>query len=217
MAKVIGALTSIAGILGLCACSTGQSSSAPLSSAAAVHLQAPCTGYKTWGIPNVAPLDTGKTYTAMVTTNKGVIMVKLLPAVAPIAVQSFIFLAQHHYFDVVRFHRVMPRFVIQGGDPTGTGLCGPGYQFKDEKVTLPYTRGTVAMANAGPNTNGSQFFIVLSDKTGLPPNYTIFGRVTGGMDAVDRIAHVPLGPSPGGEVSKPLVKVYMKSVRITVS
>ena len=217
MVKIIGAVIAIAGILGLCACSLGQSSSAPLSSAAAVHLQAPCTGYKTWGIPNIAPLDTGKTYTAVVTTNKGVITIKLLPKVAPIAVQSFIFLAQHHYFDGVRFHRVMPRFVIQGGDPTGTGLCGPGYQFRDEKVTLPYTRGTVAMANAGPNTNGSQFFIVLGDNTGLPPNYTIFGQVTGGMDAVDRIAHVPLGPSPGGEVSKPLVKVYMKSVRITVS
>ena len=216
-AKVIGALTSIAGMLGLCACSLGQSSSAPLPSAVAVHQQAPCTGYKTWGIPNIAPLDTGKTYTAVVTTNKGVITIKLLPKVAPIAVQSFIYLAQHHYFDGVRFHRVMPGFVIQGGDPTGTGLCGPGYQFKDEKVTLPYTRGTVAMANAGPNTNGSQFFIVLGDNTGLPPNYTIFGQVTGGMDAVDRIARVPLGPSPGGEVSKPREKVYMKSVRIRVS
>jgi cyclophilin family peptidyl-prolyl cis-trans isomerase len=223
--KIIGAVIAIAGILGLCGCSLGQSASdagsrssaAPLHGAVAVPLHAPCTGYKTWGIPKVAPLDTSKTYTAVVTTNKGVITIKLLPKVAPIAVQSFIFLAQHHYFDGVRFHRVMPGFVIQGGDPTGTGRCGPGYQFRDEKVTLPYTRGTLAMANAGPNTNGSQFFIVLGDNTGLQPNYTIFGRVTGGMDAVDRIAHVPLGPSPGDEVSKPREKVYMKSVRITVS
>jgi peptidylprolyl isomerase len=225
--KIIGAVIAIAGILGLCGCSLGQSASnagsrphaAPLHGAVAVPLNAPCTGYKTWGIPKVAPLDTHKTYTAMVTTNKGVITIKLLPTVAPIAVQSFIFLAQHHYFDGVRFHRVMPGFVIQGGDPTGTGLCGPGYQFGDEKVTLPYTRGTVAMANAGPNTNGSQFFIVLGDNTGLPRSYTIFGQVTNGMDAVDRIARVPLGPSPGNEneVSKPLVKVYMKSVRIAVS
>jgi peptidylprolyl isomerase len=224
MVKIIGAVIAIAGILGLCGCSPGQSASdagsrsnaAPLHGAVAVPLHAPCTGYKTWGIPKVAPLDTHKTYTAVVTTNKGVITIKLLPKVAPIAVQSFIFLAQHRYFDGVRFHRVVPGFVIQGGDPTGTGLCGPGYQFEDEKVTLPYTRDTVAMANAGPNTNGSQFFIVLGDNTGLQPNYTIFGRVTGGMGAVDRIAHVPLGPSPGGEMSKPLVKVYMKSVRITV-
>ena len=225
MVKIIGAVIAIAGILGLCGCSTGQSATdagskpnaAPLHGAVAAPLHAPCTGYKTWVIPKVAPLDTHKTYTAVVTTNKGVITIKLLPKVAPIAVQSFIFLAQHHYFDGVRFHRVMPSSVIQGGDPTGTGMCGPGYQFEDEKVTLPYTRGTVAMANAGPNTNGSQFFIVHGDNIGLPPNYTIFGLVTSGMGAVDRIAHVPLGPSPGGEVSKPRVKVYMTSVRIKVS
>jgi peptidylprolyl isomerase len=223
--KIIGAVVAIAGILGLCGCGLGQSASdagsrpntAPLHGAVAVPLHAPCTGYKTWGVPTVAPLDTRKTYTAVVTTNKGVITIKLLPTVAPIAVQSFLFLAQHHYFDGVRFHRVVPGFVIQGGDPTGTGMCGPGYQFNDEAVTLPYTRGTVAMANAGPNTNGSQFFIVLSDKTALQPNYTIFGHVTSGLGVVDRIARVPLGPSPGGEVSKPLVEVYMKSVRITVS
>jgi cyclophilin family peptidyl-prolyl cis-trans isomerase len=225
--KISGAVIASAAILilGLCGGSIGQSVSGagsrpnatPLHGAVAVHLHAPCTGYKTWGVPKVAPLDTHKTYTAVVTTNKGVIRIKLLPKVAPIAVQSFVFLAQHHYFDGVRFHRVVPGFVIQGGDPTGTGQCGPGYQFNDEKVTLPYTRGTVAMANAGANTNGSQFFIVLSDHTGLQPNYTIFGQVTSGMGAVDRIAHVPLGPSPGGKVSKPRVKVYMTSVRIKVS
>jgi cyclophilin family peptidyl-prolyl cis-trans isomerase len=140
--------------------------------------------------------------------------------VAPIAVQSFIFLAQHRYFDGVPFHRVVPGFVIQGGDPTGTGACGPGYEFKDERVTLPYVRGVLAMANAGPNTNGSQFFIVLSNNTGLPPNYTIFGRVTRGMDAVDRITKIPLGNRDvGGQVEKsvPLVKVYMKMVRIKIS
>src|SRR2546423_8902701 len=170
MVKIIGAVIAIAGILGLCGCSTGQSAgdagsrsnAGPLHGAVAVPLHAPCTGYKTWDIPKVAPLDRGKTYTAVVATNKGVITIKLLPKVAPIAVQSFIFLAQHHYFDGVRFHRVVPGFVIQGGDPTGTGQCGPGYQYDDEKVTLPYTRGTVAMAKVGANTNGSQFFIVLS-------------------------------------------------------
>jgi len=224
MVKIIGAVIAIAGILGLCGCSTGQSATdagsrpnaAPLHGAVAAPLHAPCTGYKTWVIPKVAPLDTHKTYTAVVTTNKGVIAIKLLPKVAPIAVQSFIFLAQHRYFDGVRFHRVVPRFVIQGGDPTATGMCGPGYQFNDEKVTLPYTRGTVAMANAGLNTNGSQFFIVLDDNTGLQPKYTIFGQVTGGMDTVDRIASVPLGPGADGTNSTPLVKVYMKSVRIAV-
>jgi cyclophilin family peptidyl-prolyl cis-trans isomerase len=224
VAKVIGAVVAIAGIMGLSGCNIGQSAgggsdtnAAPLPSAVAAQQPAQCTGYKTWGVPKVAPLDTHRTYTAVVTTNKGVIMIKLLPKVAPIAVQSFIFLAQHHYFDGVRFHRVVPGFVIQGGDPTGTGLCGPDYQFNDETVTLPYTRGTVAMANAGPNTNGSQFFIMLGDDPGLPPSYTIFGRVTGGMDAVDRIASVPLGPGADGHNSAPRVKVYMKSVRVAVS
>jgi cyclophilin family peptidyl-prolyl cis-trans isomerase len=201
----------------LCGCGSGSVNLKPLPSAVAVPQSVACRTVKRYGVPEVAALDTRQTYTAVVTTNKGVITIKLLPKVAPIAVQSFIFLAQHHYFDGVPFHRVVPGFVIQGGDPSGTGLCGPGYQFNDEKVTLPYMRGTVAMANAGPNTNGSQFFIVLSNRNGLPPSYTIFGQVTGGMDAVDRIARVPLGPSPGGEVSKPLAKVYMKSVRITLT
>src|SRR5436309_10472140 len=111
--KIIGAVITFAGILGLCGCSLGQSAgdagsrpnTAPLHGAVAVPLQAPCTGYKTWGVPKVAPLDTHKTYTAVVATNKGGIRIKLLPKVAPIAVQSFVFLAQHHYFDGVRFHR----------------------------------------------------------------------------------------------------------------
>src|SRR2546423_12616553 len=116
MVKIIGAVIAIAGILGLCGCSTGQSATdagsrpnaAPLDGAVAAALHAPSTGYKTWGIPKAAPLDTHKTDTAVVTTNKGVITIKLLPKVAPVAVQCFIFLAQHRYFDGVRFHRVVP-------------------------------------------------------------------------------------------------------------
>ena len=189
----------------------------PLPGAHKVQEYKACHGYKTYGVPNVQPLQKSKTYQANISTNKGAIVVTLLPKAAPIAVQSFIFLAQHRYFDGVPFHRVVPGFVIQGGDPTGTGYCGPGYAFKNERVTLPYVRGVVAMANAGPNTNGSQFFIVLSNNTGLPPNYTIFGRVTRGMDAVDRITHVKLGPGSDGANSKPLTRVYMKTVRIKIS
>jgi cyclophilin family peptidyl-prolyl cis-trans isomerase len=174
-----------------------------------------CKGYKTYGVPMVDRLQSGKTYTAKISTNKGDVTVTLWPGVAPIAVMSFIFLAQHHYFDGVVFHRVVPGFVIQGGDPTGTGACGPGYEFKDEPVHHPYTRGVVAMANAGPNTNGSQFFIMLADNQ-LPPNYTIFGGVQQGMSAVDAIARVPLKAAPGGEVSSPTQKVYMKRVTIQI-
>jgi cyclophilin family peptidyl-prolyl cis-trans isomerase len=107
---------------------------------------------------------------------------------APRTVNNFVFLAKDGFYDGVIFHRVIPGFMIQGGDPTGTGRGGPGYRFEDEPVSKRYERGTLAMANAGPNTNGSQFFIMHADY-GLPPNYTIFGRLTGGHDVVDKIAN----------------------------
>lgn len=105
---------------------------------------------------------------------------------APLAASNFIFLARDKFYDNLTFHRVVADFVIQGGDPTGTGSGGPGYKFEDEPVGREYDRGIVAMANAGPNTNGSQFFIMLKNNP-LPPNYTIFGRVTQGMDVVDKV------------------------------
>jgi cyclophilin family peptidyl-prolyl cis-trans isomerase len=133
-------------------------------------------------------IDLAKTYTAVLDTNHGPITIALNPDRAPQTVNNFVFLAREGFYDGVIFHRVIPGFVIQGGDPTGTGRGGPGYKFRDE-LDKPgtYSRGTVAMANAGPNTNGSQFFIVLG-KAGLPHAYTIFGEVTDGMDAVDAVA-----------------------------
>jgi len=126
----------------------------------------------------------------------------------PQAVNNFVFLANEGFYDGVIFHRVVPGFVIQGGDPTGTGRGGPGYKFRDElEKAKPYSRGTVAMANAGPNTNGSQFFICLDD-VGLPHAYTIFGKVTTGMDAVDAIASLPRA----GE--KPTTDAVIESVTI---
>ncbi len=130
------------------------------------------------------------------TTTKGDIVIELLPDQAPLAVSNFIYLVQQKFYDGIIWHRVEPGFVIQAGDPQtkdasisserwGTG--GPGYQFPDEPVTGDYTTGTVAMANAGPNTNGSQFFIMLADRD-LPKAYTIFGRVTAGQDVVQSIA-----------------------------
>ena len=112
--------------------------------------------------------------------------VKLYPQDAPKTVSNFVYLATGGFYDGLTFHRV-ESWVVQGGDPTGTGRGGPGYQFEDEKVTRQYTRGIVAMANAGPNTNGSQFFILTQD-TPLQPDYTIFGEVTKGMNVVDKIA-----------------------------
>ncbi len=199
------------------AASVHNGGTAPLRGATVAQQAPACHGYKTYGVPSVAPLDPKKTYQAVVTTNKGAFTITFFARQAPVTVQSFVFLAQHKYFDGVVFHRVIPGFVIQGGDPTGTGECGPGYEFGTENLGKPYPRGTVAMARTqNPHSNGSQFFVVLKDNPGLQPLYTPFGRVTSGMGAVDAIAAVPLGQSSSGENSAPQVKVYMKSVRIVV-
>ncbi|HSM46105.1 MAG TPA: peptidylprolyl isomerase [Acidimicrobiia bacterium] len=133
-------------------------------------------------------IEPSKSYSATLDTNHGEIVIELDPQRSPLAVNNFVFLANDGFYDGVVFHRVIENFMIQGGDPTGTGRGGPGYKFRDEiEGAGDYSRGTVAMANAGPNTNGSQFFIVHRD-TGLPHSYTIFGKVTSGMDAVDSIA-----------------------------
>ena len=163
-------------------------------------------------------IDTEKTYTATIETNKGTITVELFPSDAPNTVNSFVCLAEDGYFDGTPFHRIVKGFVIQGGDPTGTGMGGPGYKFNDEPVTRDYERGTLAMANAGPNTNGSQFFIVLDNLQGkLPKNYTIFGKVTGGLDVVDAIANTPTSVGRSGENSTPNEPITVEKVTISES
>jgi cyclophilin family peptidyl-prolyl cis-trans isomerase len=134
----------------------------------------------------VLPADRIENKIVRISTAKGEIVFDLLPDQAPATVSNFVALAESGFYDGLTFHRVEPGFVIQGGDPEGTGRGGPGYKFADEPVSLPYDKGIVAMANAGPNTNGSQFFIML-ENTPLPPLYTIFGRVTSGQDVVDGI------------------------------
>jgi cyclophilin family peptidyl-prolyl cis-trans isomerase len=146
---------------------------------------------KQWSSQPELTVDLAKTYKASISTNHGPIEVDLYTAAAPQTVNNFVFLAREGFYDGVIFHRVIPGFVAQGGDPTGTGTGGPGYRFRDElEGDGRYTRGRLAMANAGPNTNGSQFFICL-DNVRLPHSYTIFGEVTAGMEAVDSIAAVP--------------------------
>lgn len=142
---------------------------------------------KRYSAPPPMQIDMNRTYRALIKTNKGDIQLQLNPAEAPITVNNFVALAREGFYDGVTFHRVVPQFVIQGGDPTGSGSGGPGYKFQDEPVKRPYKAGTLAMANAGPNTNGSQFFICLEDQPGLPPNYTIFGDTVAGMDVVRNI------------------------------
>ncbi len=162
-----------------------------------------------YNAPPEFALDLDKSYTATLHTNHGDVAIDLKADEAPTTVNNFVFLARESYFDGVIFHRVVPGFVVQGGDPTGTGRGGPGYKFNDELHNpQPYSRGTVAMANAGPNTNGSQFFVCLKD-VGLPYSYTIFGTVTDGMEAIDAIAGLPLA----GE--KPTEDAVIKSVTVT--
>ena len=155
-----------------------------------------------WSSPPPMTIDQNKQYTATIKTNYGDIVLQLFPKDAPVAVNNFVFLARQGFYNGVKFHRVVKGFVIQGGDPTGTGAGGPGYRFADEKVTKDYVAGTLAMANAGSDTNGSQFFITLADVSGsLPKKYTIFGQVTGGFDVVQKIGDVPVyGSSPTKDV-----------------
>jgi cyclophilin family peptidyl-prolyl cis-trans isomerase len=128
-------------------------------------------------------------YDVTIATDKGDIVLELDPRLAPNTVNNFVALARQGYYDNVTFHRVVPDFVIQGGDPEGSGRGGPGYTFPDEAVKGEYTHGAVAMANAGPNTNGSQFFICIDDCTRkLDKAYNLFGYVTSGLDVTDRIA-----------------------------
>jgi cyclophilin family peptidyl-prolyl cis-trans isomerase len=153
-------------------------------------------------------VDPAHKYTATIRTSAGDMNAELLMTDAPRTVNNFVFLAREGFYDGVIFHRVIPGFMIQGGDPTGTGRGGPGYKFEDEPVNRRYDRGILAMANAGPNTNGSQFFVMHADY-GLPPNYTIFGRLTDGHDVLDEIASAPTGAN-----DRPTEPVTITSVEI---
>jgi len=147
-----------------------------------------------WDTPPELEIDPGKSYRATLDTNHGEIVLDMDAANSPLTVNNFVFLARQGFYDGVIFHRVIPGFMIQGGDPTGTGRGGPGYRFRDElEGPGKYTRGTMAMANAGPNTNGSQFFIMHADYP-LPHSYSIFGKVVSGIETVDSIASVDTGP-----------------------
>jgi len=162
-----------------------------------------CSSKKTmsWNSPPAMSIDENKSYTAIIQTNYGNIIVKLFPKDAPVTVNNFVFLARQGFYDGVKFHRIVPAFVIQGGDPTGTGSGGTGYEFKDEIVDKPYSIGTLAMANSGPNTNGSQFFICLSDLTNKTTAfqkkaYNIFGiSTTDSMSVIRKIGNVPVDAS----------------------
>ena len=144
---------------------------------------------KQWNKPPAMGIDVKKSYTAVISTARGKIEIALDPVNAPKTVNNFVFLAREGFYDGVIFHRVIANFVIQGGDPTGTGMGGPGYKFEDETYGNPnkHERGVISMANAGPGTNGSQFFITHAPQPHLNGRHTVFGKVTAGMDVVDAI------------------------------
>ena len=156
-------------------------------------------------------IDKSKTYQAILSTSTGKITIKLYADKTPITVNNFVYLSQKDFYNQTIFHRIIKGFMIQGGDPEGTGAGGPGYRFDDESFEGKYKRGIVAMANAGPNTNGSQFFIMHQDYP-LPPNYVIFGEVIEGLEVVDKIVSAPV--KPGGEGSTPVNPVTIESVEI---
>lgn len=158
-------------------------------------------------------IDQNKKYEATLHTSVGDITISLNTKETPITANNFLYLAQNKFYDQTIFHRVIDGFMIQGGDPRGDGTGGPGYQFADEDFAGEYKRGTVAMANSGPNTNGSQFFIMHQDY-GLQPNYVIFGQVISGIEVVDKIATASVTNSFSGELSKPVEPVLINSITI---
>ena len=172
---------------------------------------------KQYSSPPPTTIDTSKTYTASIDTSAGVMTAELFASEAPLTVNNFVHLAQDGFYEDCQFHRVIKDFMIQGGCPKGDGTGGPGYRFQDEPVTRKYVRGTLAMANAGPNTNGSQFFIVHGADVGLPPNYTIFGMLTGGDDVLETLANSPVNRSRQGEASSPAERLVINNITIDES
>ncbi len=215
-------LRRIGAFLGMCVMIA--SGSLGFGSGAAIAQDQPCwtsepsmeSGYPQWSEAPQMVIDGSKTYIATIETNHGSIVVELAAEEAPVTVNNFVCLARAGYYDFTLFHRIMNGFMIQGGDPTGTGSGDPGYQFEDELPSgeTPYVRGTLAMANAGANTNGSQFFIVHADQPAqFPANYSIFGQVTEGLEVLDALASVPV-IDQRGEPSDPIPTVGIETITI---
>lgn len=184
----------------------------------------PMTGHKPsaqWAKAPELVIDVNKYYSATLATSQGNIGVELLAKQAPNTVNNFKFLADAGFYTRTPIHRIVKDFMVQSGDPTGTGTGGPGYSFADEipaadaaRPSIVYAKGTVAMANSGPNTNGSQFFLVTQD-TELPPSYTVFGKVTSGMDALERLNQTKTeAKAEGGESSSPISPIGIFSVKV---
>jgi cyclophilin family peptidyl-prolyl cis-trans isomerase len=189
ISKIKLSLAMIFVLIMLSACSSAINATSEIPTLAATKNSPQLVGTKQYAAAPPMTIDTNKHYLATVKMeNGGEFVVELYPDKAPLTVNSFVFLANQGYFDGVTFHRVIDGFMAQGGDPTGTGTGGPGYEFKNENSDLKFDKpGVVAMANAGPDTNGSQFFITYGAQDYLNGGYTIFGQVISGMDVVNGI------------------------------
>ena len=164
-----------------------------------------------YATPPAMAIDPQKSYVAVMETDKGIIRIKLLPDIAPQTVNSFVFLAREGYFNGVTFHRVLPGFVAQGGDPTGTGRGGPGYNLPDEFSDRPIDKGVVAMANTGqPNSSGSQFFITYTRQASLDGKYTVFGEVIEGMDVAEKLTPRDPDANPSAPPGDRIIKVTIE-------
>jgi peptidyl-prolyl cis-trans isomerase B (cyclophilin B) len=165
------------------------------------------SGSKSYTAPPKMMIDVNKKYTATIETEKGEIVLELFAKDAPKTVNNFVFLAREGFYNGVVFHRVIPGFMAQGGDPTGTGSGGPGYKFEDEFSQRRHGTGTLSMANSGPNTNGSQFFITYAPTPHLDGKHTVFGQLTKGMDVLNRL-------TPGNPVTAPNKADVIKNITI---
>jgi len=217
MRRLIATATAVATLVAvplIAGCGSSESASTGADTAATGATGAEAGAAKTWSSAPKMAIDPKSTYTAVLRTSEGNITIALDPKTAPKTVNNFVFLSKEGFYDGLTFHRVIPDFVIQGGDPDGNGTGGPGYAFEDE---LPkagdYKLGSVAMANSGPNTNGSQFFIITGQQgVQLPPNYSLFGQVTKGQDVADKISTMA---APGTETPDPPVTIEKVTITET--
>ena len=161
--------------------------SAPAPAPTPTPTPAPAPKPKSYSSPPAMMIDTSKQYTATIKTEKGNMVLELFAKDVPMTVNNFVFLAREGFYDGSTFHRVIPGFMVQGGDPTGTGTGGPGYSFKDEFTEHTHVTGALSMANSGPNTNGSQFFITYAPQHGLDGKHSVFGQLVEGMDVLESL------------------------------
>jgi cyclophilin family peptidyl-prolyl cis-trans isomerase len=215
------ALALLAAALAGCGGGGGGATSAATTAAATAAcgrpVPAPIDVRRSYPSPPPMRIDPSTRYTAVLTTSCGRIVIALDARAAPMTVNNFVFLARNRFYDGLTFHRVVPGFVIQGGDPAGDGSGGPGYTFADELPRDGYRPGSVAMANAGPDTNGSQFFIVTGDASGLANDYSRFGRVVRGLGVARRIESFadPAADPNDPSTQAPTKPVYIESVRVS--